>query len=421
MSNKPFNQQITNALERPTSSGLNLGFANYDVQALALSLLQSGIAAPGQGTDGFVGASFYVTQGPTPTQVYLGRGVGFVSGAFAPISNIGGIAGVNDAFDYKALYTDARTLDVAPLCSAGNIRRDLIMIKPKTTLTDVATTDIYQPGVNAFSAQNRYHTLSRDFTNEPQYTLPAGGVPTADQYLVYKMGIEVPAASPNGFLDAPLPVVDAGYYAIAAINVADTLPGAGYTTLEINDLRKILAPFGLVSFSGKAKLGSTPSGPSYLVGDHLSNVTLNSMLTMPVSIVKDNDSNTQNKYKLIIVHGGSDLRVGGTINVRNDLLIDAANFSLGASASIVEVYNGTATAATQALLLNSAQASPTFPLAVGQGVTVVTFVLGMPEYYASSPYTTKMLWNTTHPVFSRSGGTSVPTVDVDFNLAITFV
>lgn len=413
MSNTPFNQQITNALERPTSSGLNLGFANYDVQALALSLLQDTAHTPGMGSSGFVGSSFAVVPtSPPSAQVYISRGVAFANGASGP-SNINGITGLNDAFDYKVMYTNARLIDVAPPCSSGNIRRDLIMIKPKASLTDTAATDIYQPSVNAFSALSRYHTLSRDFTNAseaPLVTLAVGGVPGANDYLVYKMGVEVPAAS--GYLAASIPSVDSGYMPIAVINVSDTA-SAGYAPNVINDYRTLVHSAGVLPISGEARIGSTFP----YTGDVLDTVAIKTIPSVKVALRKTGGG-THMQYKFYVLAGGGasvDFQIGGDVRVYQKLN-NGAVFSFGSYAAPLLASWEIVDTALQSALNDSGQTVPTMSTAIGQLVYTYEFAVGAPTYDATTA--TGLRWDTTQPNFGKNGVPEITAAYINFNLTL---
>lgn len=408
MSNTPFNQQITNALERPTSSGLNLGFANYDVQALAYSLMMQSGGTP---ASGFIGSSFLVTPASpaSATQIVMSRGLGFYAGMSGP-SNISSITGLNDAFDYKVVYTEARTLDVAPPCASGNVRRDLIMIKPKTSLTDVVSTDIYQPSVNSFASQNRYHTLSRDFTTETQHTLAAGVLPTADQNLVYKMGVEVPAAS--GYLGATIPSVDAGYMAVAVINVSDAVTTGVYDVTRLNDYRSMLFPNGAVTVMGQALIGSTP-GLNPDVGAVLSDVVIKAPPGIQAAIYKSGGLTTMT-YTLYIVAGdGLGFRANAALNVVKSG-ISGSNYALASFAAPLLYGSTLVTPALQTALWDPAQTLPAINLAVGQRIYAYKFSIGAPTYNAGIG----IKWDNTQPAFAWYNGSEEYTATLEFSITL---
>lgn len=418
MANTPFNQQITNALERPTSSGLNIGMANYDVQALAYSLMQSTI---GSGSSGFVGSSFKVrpySGGPSNTLVTMSRGLGFFAGTSGP-SAIGGISGLNDAFDYKVMYTENRDIAIPAPCSSGNIRRDLIMISPKRTLDDYAATDIYQPSVNSFSSQNRPRTLSRDFTNESVTYIAATAVPGDGAYLVYKVGQEVSAASPNGFLDAPIPTTDPGYIGVAVINVTDSAPTGTYGEARINDIRYLLSVNGVLPVIGRATIGSTLSGSFVFPGSYLEDVRIQSAAGLTAAIYKFGAATSQQIYKLYLFTGIPALMINGDMNMRPWVNSGSATRYRGATAAILNASAITVTQAMQTYLADPLLTSPAVNVAIGQQAYEITFGAAIQSYQVSGSTATS--WNSyDFSNFGTVGGVDQLTARVGFNINITF-
>ncbi len=234
MANKPFDYTVINPLERPTSSDLNQlqGQAHSDVRLLAKKLFESSI---GDMQDGFLATSFKVLPF-IDLNVTIYNGLGFQVGAAE--SNIGSIVGLNDDFTYKVFSTETRSISLAaPPVTPGMRRRDLIEVRALTDaerLTDSTTTDIYNPSLNLFGGATRYKTLTSDLTNVTPQQIAYSATGTAA--IVYKIGQEV---ATSNWEDAPIPTVDAGYLAVAAIRLATG--DVSISTGRIEDLRNLLA------------------------------------------------------------------------------------------------------------------------------------------------------------------------------------
>lgn len=252
MANQPFDQTIINALERPTSSDLNQaqGQAHADVRMLASKLFQ--VVGTTEGQEGFVGDSFKVVPtSPASMNVQITNGIGFQNGSTE--TDIGGIAGLTDAYPYKALTISNRIVPIAALPSAGEYRYDLIQVRVPTNterLANQQSKDIYNPTLNSFNATNVYKTLSSDLTGATIETILYNGTPSGNYQIVYKKG-EPATSSPTP------PSADAGYLPLAYIlvNYATT----AISTTQITDLRAILGTTPVYYFALDAVSGNISS------------------------------------------------------------------------------------------------------------------------------------------------------------------
>lgn len=262
MPNKPFDYTIINPLERPTSTDLNQmqGQAHSDVRALASALFGTG-STP---TDGFVGNSFKVSAtSPVSSSISVAAGVAFQTGVAE--SNIGSIAGLNDAYPYKVLYTDERAIDVlanAPApTTAGYKRRDLIEIRARSEserLANQQSKGIYNVTNNSFLPGTVYKTLSSDLTAEVQFVPPAG---TVTGTVVYKIGVE---GNYPTWEDAPVPSTDPGYMAIAVVRVQEGDTSIAASRIEddraLLSINSSIGAEGGVAYSDGNNLAFTEAG-----------------------------------------------------------------------------------------------------------------------------------------------------------------
>lgn len=231
MANQPFDYTIINALERPTSNDLNQaqGQAHADVRLLARQLFQLPGSNLGQG--GFVGDSFQVIPSfPNAMTVDIRRGIGFRESTAE--TNIGGIAGLSDAYDYKVLTIQDRTITVPPPNTPLSLRIDLIQVRELENaerLTNTQSKDIYNPSLNSFNSTSVYKTLTSDLTDVAVQTIAY--TDTGTDPVVYKTGQSV-------FSSPTAPSVDPGYLAVAYIAVSGST--TAITSAEITDARNLL-------------------------------------------------------------------------------------------------------------------------------------------------------------------------------------
>lgn len=229
MANKPFDYTITNPLERPSSSDLNQaqGQAHADVRLLAQKLFEASETPQ----DGFVGSSFKPSETfPGSDSVAIVGGVAFQTKAAE--NNIGGIAGVTDAFTYKALTIDTcEFLILTGAASPGMYRKDLLQVRAMQDterLGGATVTDIYNPSLNTFGAAPRYKLLTSNLTGQVPQIVSGPNVGTAP--VVVKQGVEGPVLAA---LTPPAP--DPGYLPVAIVSWFD-LP----SIIGVTDARPIL-------------------------------------------------------------------------------------------------------------------------------------------------------------------------------------
>ena len=269
MANKPFEYTIINPLERPTSTDINQlqAQAHYDVRLFADALF-------GQ-VDGFLGYSFQAAAEATldPGKFYMLAGVAFQTEAAE--NNIGGISGLSDSYEYKAITTTAReiTAPAAPT-TAGWRRYDLLMVRAPTDserLKNPTSVGIFNPSLGSFNeATSKYKTLtsSLDEYTMQEIVQPAVGT----EPLVYKSGV---AGAYADWASTPKPTVDSGYLAVAYIRRFQ-----GQTEIlneHLEDARTLLT---VPAQSGGTGNFNLPAG-EVLLGNGTSGITSTAIL--PVS------------------------------------------------------------------------------------------------------------------------------------------
>lgn len=244
----PFQRRITNPLQRPLSSDLNLqAFYDSVTQSYMGGIMFSpSPSAPVQFPDGFVGNSFRCSAAVSSREVIVQRGIGFINQI--PEDGVDGIAGVNVG-QYVPVVCEPDSplsagisLPVADLAT-GLARIDIVCVKAPNLPTDIQNIGILNPTASTFSflpkpTQFTENAFDSAFIQVVTGT-PTGGTPTA-------------------------PSVPSGYLEIGRIYVP--VGSAALSNSNIEDRRNVLIPHGgrsmVLSFDSHQD-GSTVVGTNF--------------------------------------------------------------------------------------------------------------------------------------------------------------
>jgi len=300
MANKPFESVITNPLERPTSTDINLlqMQAHYDVRQFAWELFGR--------QDGFLGFSFDPTRTePASNYIAIQQGVAFQYGTAE--DNIGSIQGLSDVYLQKAINGSNRSIAAQPApTTAGYKRYDLIQIRaPKNAerLKNQTAVGIFDPALKTISGQSKYKTLTSSLDEFPvEYTIEGGTAPTTP--LVYKSGAAGAYAS---WEVTTKPVVDSGYMAVAYIKRY-----TGQTVVSEDDIEDARTLLGIPINAGGTGAGSLPAG-EILLGNGTAGITSTAILpvskvlsTPTLSVDKGGTGKNSLLYGEILLGNGTD-------------------------------------------------------------------------------------------------------------------
>lgn len=249
----PFQRRITNPLQRPLSSDLNLqAFYDSVTQSYMAGAVYS--ASPGGNPTfdtGFVGNSFRCFASTTSREVVVQKGVGFI--AQAAQDAIGGIVGVNSG-SYSPVVCEPDDPDSPGLylpcdeLAAGLNRIDIVCVASPNYPTAYENIGILNPTASTFSFLNKPTQL----TDNAFTTLPG-----SPEFL------RVVTGTATGGTPTP-PAVPSGYVEIARIYVPTG--DANLSNSDIEDRRPVLIPHGgrAMALEFDARLGST--NPADVVG-----------------------------------------------------------------------------------------------------------------------------------------------------------
>ena len=253
----PFQRRITNPLQRPLSSDLNLqAFYDSVTQAYLAGAIYS--ASPGENptfTTGFIGNSFRCFASTTSREVVVQKGLGFINAATAyDEDDIGGIAGVN-AGSYAPVVCQPDDPDAAGLnvpvdeLAAGLQRIDLVCVKAPNYPTATANIGLLNPTSSTFAfaprptqfTENAFSVTSGD----PDFIQVVTGTPIA--------GTPTAPAVPSGYLEIGRIYVPVGTANLANSDIEDRRPvliphGGRAMTLEFNSIIGSVDPAEVVGF-----------------------------------------------------------------------------------------------------------------------------------------------------------------------------
>ena len=235
----PFQRRVTNPLQRPLSSDLNLqAFYDSVTQSYLAGSLYTGDAFSGTGyfREGFIGRGFQSNKDATSRGVVVWRGLGFFNVSLNDAEDIGGIVGVNEQAYAPVVCqpSDPTSSGVAlsvDALASGFARIDVVALKPPCVLTDYQNVGILNPSSSTFALSPRPQQLSFNVV-----------VNEASGDLVIIKGTEV--VLPN---TPSAPALPSGYIALAHIAVP---VGSGLLSAsDITDYRRQLLPSGQARFS----------------------------------------------------------------------------------------------------------------------------------------------------------------------------
>lgn len=406
MANQVFDTNILRPLERPSAADLNQLQAETYRTIRYLDRLRFGYDLSTY-YSGFLNYSFFVQNlvGSGLT-LNISKGVGYLE-TLDVSSNIDGIPGLNDISSYKPIFMSGdKTFTVPADVTAGKCRRDLVEVRWLRDLTDLTDLDIYNPGTQAFSATNLAKTMTTDLAGQAVDFFNAGSTPPATAYLIYKKGVEITYVNDDSWLSAPLPSVDSGCLAIAAINVKNgdtSIPNS-----RISDLRKLLSNANQFAISGIARIGrNVPSNTQ-----HLSSVDITAPAGVRCTISKLNqyqignivDPATQNQYQFSFF-GPTVAKWGPTFTIFGPLSGSGVGetpfpFSTSIKINDMNLSSSLAVSKSDADMLRSSDYSyPAVNVAVGQPYAKFTFSLNV-DLYLSGANITNIKSDTTFGGFS---------------------
>lgn len=375
MANQVFDTNILRPLERPSASDLNQLQAQTYRTIRTLDRLRFGYDLS-TAYSGFLNFSFFVQNlvGSGLT-LNISRGVGYLEFSDST-SNIDGIPGLNDLTSYKPIFMSSdKTFSVPADVSAGKCRRDLVEVRWLRDLTDLTDLEIYDPSTKDFSTTNLPKTMTTDLAGETVDFFNAGSTPPSTAYLIYKKGVEIAYVNDDSWLSAPLPSVDSGCLALAAINVKNgdtSIPNS-----RIADLRKLLGDAGQFAISGTATIGVS----GITRGAVLSDVSLNTPPGMSCTLTKiaQYESLGENEYLLTVI-GPQVTGLAPSFCIASPL--PSADYRY-VPQIVFRNYNQNFAANDyyQTLLADAGYTSPTKTVAIGQNISFLRFNLVRANYY----------------------------------------
>jgi hypothetical protein len=350
----PFQRRITNPLQRPLSSDLNLqAFYDSVTQSYMAGAVYSASPSGNPTYDsGFVGNSFRCSARTTVRQVVVQKGVGFINGATAyDTEAIDGIIGVN-AGSYSPVVcqpADPSAMGIylpVEALATGLSRIDIVCVKAPNLPTDVENIGILNPSASTFSflpKPTQFTENAFDTTFVQMVTGTAtGGTPSA-------------------------PSVPSGYLEIGRIYVP--VGSTALSNSDIEDRRFVLIPHGgrAMTLSFDSNLGA--SDPNDVVGFDFGNNGVHAVVR-PVYV----GGPSGEKYFEVYVSSGTvspsvfQLVAGGAAVLDNSSLVDL-QFSL-----LVAVKSRSSV--SRAAALPYFEAAGTFDALIGPTVAKFVVVAG---------------------------------------------
>lgn len=244
----PFQRRITNPLQRPLASDLNLqAFYDSVTQSYMSGIMFSASpSAPVQFPTGFIGNSFRCSAAVGAREVVVQRGIGFINQI--PEEGIGGVAGV-DVGQYVPVICEPDSpvsagvnLAIADL-AVGLARIDLVCVKAPNSATANANIGVLNPTASTFSFQSK-PTQFTENAYETAFIQIVTGVATGGTPLA--------------------PAVPSGYLEIGRIDVP--VGSAALANSDIEDKRNVLIPHGARSMALEFNSNIGSVDPTEVVG-----------------------------------------------------------------------------------------------------------------------------------------------------------
>ena len=362
----PFQRRITNPLQRPLASDLNLqAFYDSVTQAYLAGAVYS--ASPGGNptfATGFIGNSFRCFASTTSREVVVQKGLGFINAATAyDEDDISGIAGVN-AGSYAPVVCQPDDPGAAGLnvpvedLAAGLQRIDLVCVKAPNYPTATANIGLLNPTSSTFA-----------FAPRPtQFTENAFTVTSGDPDFIRVVTGTPSAGAPT------VPAVPSGYIEIARI---DRVPvGSGnLSNSDIEDRRFVLIPHGgrAMTLEFDARLdGSTVQGFDF--GNNGVHAAVRSVYETPPS--------SGYKYFEVYVSSGSVSPSAFRLNAAGLAIVESATITDTQIALTCGVKSRSTV--TRASALPIFEAAGTFDALIGP--TVAKFIVMAGKAYEGGGY-----------------------------------
>jgi hypothetical protein len=364
----PFQRRITNPLQRPLASDLNLqAFYDSVTQAYLAGAVYS--ASPGGNPTfetGFIGNSFRCVASTTSREVVVQKGLGFINTSTAyDEDDISGIAGVN-AGSYAPVVCQPDDPDAAGISllvtdlGAGLDRIDVVCVKSPNEPTDVENIGLLNPTSSTFSFQPKPTQFTENAFDTSTVNSPLGA------------GVRVITGTASAGTPT-VPTIPSGYLEIARIYVPD---GSGnLANSDIEDRRPVLIPHGgrAMTLEFDARLdGSTVQGFDF--GNNGVHAVVRSVYETPPS----------SGYKYFEVYVSS-----GSVNP-SVFRLNAAGLAIVESATITDTQIAltcgvkSRSTVTRASALPIFEAAGTFDALIGP--TVAKFIVMAGKAYEGGGY-----------------------------------
>jgi hypothetical protein len=353
----PFQRRITNPLQRPLASDLNLqAFYDSVTQSYMSGIMFSASpSAPVQFPTGFIGNSFRCSAAVGAREVVVQRGIGFINQI--PEEGIGGVAGV-DVGQYVPVICEPDSpvsagvnLAIADL-AVGLARIDLVCVKAPNSATATENIGLLNPTSSTFSFQPKATQFTENAFDTAFIQVvtgtATGGTPTA-------------------------PSVPSGYLEIGRIYVP--VGSAALANSDIEDKRNVLIPHGgrSMTLEFDARLdGSTVQGFNF--GNNGVHAVVRSVYETPPS----------SGYKYFEVYVSS-----GAVDP-SSFLLNAAGLAIVESATITDTQIAltcgvkSRSTVTRASALPIFEAAGTFDALIGP--TVAKFIVMAGKAYEGGGY-----------------------------------
>lgn len=252
----PFQRRITNPLQRPLASDLNLqAFYDSVTQAYMAGAVYS--ASPGGNPTfetGFVGNSFRCSASTTSREVVVQKGIGFINAATAyDEDDIDGIAGVN-AGSYAPVVCQPDDPSAEGLfvpvdeLAAGLQRIDLVCVKAPNYPTATASIGLLNPTSSTFAFAPRPTQFTENAFSvtpgTPDFITVVTGTPSA--------GTPTVPSVPSGYLE-----IGRVYVPVGTANLLNS---------DIEDRRAVLIPHGARSMAIEFNSAIGSVDPAEVVG-----------------------------------------------------------------------------------------------------------------------------------------------------------
>jgi hypothetical protein len=353
----PFQRRITNPLQRPLASDLNLqAFYDSVTQSYMSGIMFSASpSAPVQFPTGFVGNSFRCSAAVGAREVVVQRGIGFINQISE--EGIGGVAGV-DVGQYVPVICEPDSpvsagvnLAITDL-AVGLARIDIVCVKAPNSATATENIGLLNPTSSTFSFQPKATQFTENAFDTAFIQVvtgtATGGTPTA-------------------------PSVPSGYLEIGRIYVP--VGSAALANSDIEDKRNVLIPHGgrSMTLEFDARLdGSTVQGFNF--GNNGVHAVVRSVYETPPS----------SGYKYFEVYVSS-----GAVDP-SSFLLNAAGLAIVESATITDTQIALTCGVKSRSTVTRASALPIFEAAGTLdaliGPTVAKFIVMAGKAYEGGGY-----------------------------------